>query len=64
MAPADVFNPYQHLMLYENDALLCSAVNMFLRNPGIAQKQGDAGRAEVLAHHTYAHRAAQMLAAL
>ncbi len=25
---------------------------------------GCAGRAEVLAHHTYAHRAAQMLAAL
>jgi glycosyltransferase involved in cell wall biosynthesis len=64
MAVADVFNPYQHLMLYEDDALLCSAINMFLRNASIAQRQGQAARAEVIAHHTYAHRAAQMLAAL
>ena len=54
----------RYVLIYESDAYLCSLIDTLLAKPDLGMEIGAAGRAEVLARHTYAHRAVQMLAAL
>ena len=58
-----LFTDGEHLSVYESIGYTV-AIDELLKDPEAAATIGQAGRAEVIAHHTYAHRAAQMLAAL
>jgi hypothetical protein len=60
----ELFADCQHVRMYNTDEGLLSEVDYLLAHPVEAMQTSAAGRAEVIAHHTYAHRAAQMLAAL
>lgn len=62
----DLFGYLRHLLVYYdgNDESLCTQIGLMLHGQDAPREIGAAGRAEVIAHHTYAHRAAQMLAAL
>lgn len=51
-------------MFYKDDKDLLWAIDLLLEDSGLAKIMGESSCAEVIAHHTYAHRAAQMLAAL
>ncbi len=59
----DVFEPTQ-LVTYGNDRALLEAIDTLLAFEDTAERTGARGRTEVIAHHTYVHRAQQMLAAV
>ena len=56
-----LFEPYKHLMLYEDAEQLPYTIDALLSDAGMRESIGTVGRAEVLARHTYRHRAQQML---
>jgi len=58
----DMFEPYVHLMYYEDLDDLTFTAAALINGPRMARMIGAAGRAAVLAEHTYIHRAQQMLA--
>jgi len=60
----DMFEPYGHLMFYDDIDDLRFAAATLINGPSTARRIGEAGRAAVLAEHTYIHRAQQMLAAV
>jgi len=51
-----------HLVTYHKERALLEAIDALLDFPEIAKRVGERGRAEVVANHTYVHRAQQMLA--
>tara|TARA_Y100000310_G_scaffold331632_1_gene405543 strand:+ start:9650 stop:10657 length:1008 start_codon:yes stop_codon:yes gene_type:complete len=51
----------QHVMVYVGLSELTRQVEMLLNEPALAETIGRSGQAEVLKHHTYRHRAAQLL---
>ena len=62
----DLFGYLEHLLVYFDNSPRClwEQIDILLSSRDAANRIAAAGRAEVVAHHTYAHRAAQMLAAL
>ena len=50
------------LLAYGGDDEMLASINLLLAEPGYANEVGAAGRAAVLAAHTYAHRAREILA--
>ena len=57
----ELFQDRRHLVLYE-DADLEELVAYYLKNEDEREEIAERGRTEVLAHHTYGHRADQLLA--
>jgi len=61
----ELFTDARHLYIYASEYRSApGAIDVLLEYSERADKVGRAGRAEVLARHTYAHRAARMLEAL
>ncbi len=52
----DLFRDREHLVMYGDDRELCEAVEHYLAHPDERRRIAAAGRREVLARHTYAHR--------
>ena len=59
----DFFEDRTHLVIY-NDDTIADLAAYYLGHPAGREAIAEAGRAEALARHTYAHRAEQILAAL
>lgn len=59
----ELFEDGRHLLLYD-DRDLEAVVERWLADPASAEQVGAAAREHVLAHHTYAHRAAEVLRVL
>lgn len=57
----DLFNDGEHLQTYTDAASLHAAVQALLGDPARAARMAAAGRAEVLARHTYQHRVRALL---
>ncbi|QPJ63429.1 MAG: glycosyltransferase [Candidatus Nitronauta litoralis] len=56
----DLFEDQQHFVMYRDDSLL-ETIQYYLENPEQRETIAEEGRREVLAHHTYSHRANQMI---
>ncbi|MBI2424911.1 MAG: glycosyltransferase [Candidatus Hydrogenedentes bacterium] len=57
----DLFEDRKHLIIYDSAEHLLELAREFLENPDRARIIGEAGRAEVLAKHTYVHRVQTIL---
>lgn len=57
----DLFVHQEHLLVYDSDAHLVELARTYLADPTAARSLAEAGRREVLAHHTYDHRVAEIL---
>ena len=60
----ELFRDGVHLMTYRDGDELCDKTRYYIRHEDLRERIAAAGRAEVLAKHTYDHRVAEMLAAV
>ncbi len=58
---SQLFHDGQHLVTYRDEVELFSRLAYFLERPEERERIAAAGRAEVLAHHTYLHRMRELL---
>ena len=56
-----VFEDGKHVALFEKDEEVVPTVKYYLSHPDEREKIAQAGMAEVLAHHTWDNRVAQMM---
>ena len=61
---AELFQDATHLATYASDEELMDKLRFYLRNKAARERIAAAGRAEVLARHTYRHRMARVLDAV
>lgn len=57
----DLFRVDEHYVEYRDEKTLLALIHSLLQEPARYQRIGDAARRHVLAHHTYLHRAFQLL---
>lgn len=58
----DLFCDGEHLVIYRNDAAIGETVERYLADTAARARIAAAGRQEVLARHTYAHRVEELIA--